>query len=437
MKKIKLVIIGAGSSYMPELLEGIISNRIFAVYEIALVDIESGMKNASIILQLTKRMLKKANNPAKVYLTLNRREALLNADFVVTQVRVGGLDARIKDEKIPLRYNLIGQETTGAGGFANALRTVPVMVDIAHEMEEICPKAYLINFANPSGMVTQAVHMYSKINCVGLCNLPINIEREFCEYFNKKPEEIYVKMAGLNHLSFVTDVLIDGVSRMNELFECGYFTKGLAHQTMEVPSAYELINSLRLIPTSYLQYFWFEQEKLSQMKADLEQGLGTRGEQVKQVEKELFELYSDETVDEKPALLEKRGGALYSTAALNLISALLNPIPSMQIVNTLNKGAVPNLPYDAIIETNAHISNNGIHAIATDPLPPSVAPLVNLMKEYEIFACKAAMTGDRELAYLALVNHPLVHGHQNAVRLVDDIIRENIEFLPNFQRISE
>lgn len=434
MKNIKIVIIGAGSSYMPELLEGIINNKVFQTYEIALVDVEAGMKNANIILELTKRMLGKVQNNAHVYLTTNRKEALVNADFVVTQIRVGGLDARIKDEKIPLRYGLIGQETTGAGGFANALRTVPVIVDIAREMEEICPKAYLINFANPSGIVTQAVNMYSNIQCVGLCNLPINIEREFSKYFNKRPDEIYVKMAGLNHLSFVTDVLVNGVSRFDELFYDGYFTKGLGHQTIDVTGSAELINSLRLMPTSYLQYFWFEQEKLEHIKKDIELGNGTRGELVKLVEKELFEIYSDEKVDEKPKLLEKRGGALYSTAALNLISALLNPEPSMQIVNTVNRGAVPNLPYDAVVETNAHISIHGVNAISADPLPSTVAPLVNLIKEFEMLTIKAAMTGNRELAYLALLNHPLVHGHTNALNLLKDILEEHKEFLANFYR---
>ncbi len=432
MKNIKMTIIGAGSSYMPELLEGIINNKIFKVYEIALVDVEAGMQNATIILELTKRMLKKVNNDAKIYLTMDRREALQNADFVVTQIRVGGLDARIRDEKIPLRYGLIGQETTGAGGFGNALRTVPVIVEIAREMEEICPSAYLINFANPSGIVTQAVHQYSNIKCVGLCNLPINIERELSEYFGRRPEEVYVKMAGLNHLSFVTDILIDGVSRFGELFDEGYFTKKLAHQTIEVEGGAELIHKIRLMPTSYLQYFWFEQQKLEQIQKDIIQGIGTRGEQVKEVEQELFEIYADKTVDEKPKLLEKRGGALYSTAALNLISALLNPVPTVQIVNTLNKGAIPNLPYDAVVECNALISTNGVHAITTDSLPASVEPLVSQIKQFEMYTCEAAMAGDRELAYLALLNHPLVHGHHNAIRLVEDIIEENKAFLPNF-----
>lgn len=432
MKKIKMVIVGAGSSYMPELLEGIINNKVFEVYEIALIDIEAGMKKANIILALTKRMLKKVNNNAYVYLTTNRKEALVNADFVVTQVRVGGLSARIKDEKIPLKYGLLGQETTGAGGFANALRTVPVIVEIAKEMEEICPEAYLINFANPAGIVTQAVHMYSKIKCVGLCNLPINIEREFCKYFDKSPNEIYVKMAGLNHLSFVTDVIVNGISKFDELFTSDYFTDKLSTETIEIDSGEELINKIKLMPTSYLQYFWFEQEKIEEIKKDMIAGLGTRGEKVQKVEEELFRLYTDENVDEKPKQLEKRGGSLYSTAALNLIKALLSPVPSMQIVNTLNRGAIPNLPYNAVVETNSHINMNGINAISSESLPQSVAPLVNLIKQYEIFTCEAAMTGDRELAYKALLNHPLVHGHKNAINLLNDLLEAHKEFLPNF-----
>ena len=211
MKTIKIVVIGGGSSYTPELADGIIKSRnTFPVGELVLVDVESGRKKVEIVCSLIQRMFKKENLNIEVSYTLDREKALEGADFVVSQFRVGGLEARSRDEKIPLKYGIIGQETTGPGGFAKALRTIPVILDLCRSMEKICPEAWLINFTNPSGIVTQAVHKYTKVSCIGLCNVPINMEKEICSALGADKSRVHCSFAGLNHLSFIGKLYVDG-----------------------------------------------------------------------------------------------------------------------------------------------------------------------------------------------------------------------------------
>ncbi len=437
MEKIKIAIIGAGSSYTPELIEGIIKKNVLPVGEIALVDIEMGKKKLDILFSLTQRMLKKAQVDIKVTASLNRREVLPGCSYVITQIRVGGLDARALDERIPLKYDTIGQETTGPGGFAKALRTIPVILDIAHDMEELCPDAFLINFTNPSGMVTEAVHQHSRIKCIGLCNVPINMERGIAQHVGVAPEELYCEFAGLNHLSWIKKVFVKGRDMTEELLSQPVFQESIVKNISDVPGMGEISRKIGLIPSPYLGYYYFEKERLKEEVEDLNNEGGTRADQVKKIEKELFDVYANPSLSEKPAQLSERGGALYSEVAISLIESIHNNLGRVHVANVLNRGAVPGLPDDCIIETNCLVNSSGARAIASGGLPDKVMPLVQAVKAYERYAIKAAVSGSRDYAFLALLNHPLVHGADLAEALIEDILEAHQNDLPNFHKESQ
>jgi 6-phospho-beta-glucosidase len=297
---LKLVTIGGGSSYTPELIEGIIKRHDeFPVTEIWLVDIEEGKEKLEIVGNLAKRMIKHANLPIDVHLTLDRKKALENADFVVTQFRVGQLDARIKDEKIPLKYGVLGQETNGPGGLFKGLRTIPVILEICKEIEELCPDAWLINFTNPAGMVTEAILRYSNLKkVVGLCNVPIGMKMGIAQLLDVDPSRVRIDFAGLNHMVYGLDVYLDGVSVKKEVIDmlCDPENSSFVKNIQGLGWEPEFIRALDALPCPYHMYYYKSKEMLEQTieKAKKE---GTRGEVVKRIEKELFELYKDETLN--------------------------------------------------------------------------------------------------------------------------------------------
>ena len=256
----KLVIIGAGSSYTPEVIDGILREMCFDSAVIALYDLhtEEARKRLKVIHGLSCRMAEKQNAKVNIYMADTLEGALENASFVLSQFRVGQLFARIQDEKIPLKYGLIGQETTGAGGFFNAMRTIPAALELAHAMERICPDAWMVNFTNPSGIITEAVIRYSQIKCVGLCNVPYNMHMDAARLCHADPERIYCHMVGLNHLSYLTEILLDGKPVMKELIDRGAFDGQIVKNVPKVPGIAELIKRLQLIPSPYLQYYYYE-----------------------------------------------------------------------------------------------------------------------------------------------------------------------------------
>jgi len=433
MDGLKFVIIGGGSSYTPELIEGLIDRySVLKASEVVLVDIEEGKEKLHIIKELSERMVKRSGVNIKITATMNRREALAGAAFVITQLRVGGLDARSSDEKIPLKYHTVGQETTGPGGFAKALRTVPVILAIAREMENVCPDAWLINFTNPSGIVTEAVNTYSSIRCIGLCNVPINMERHLAELLNTPVEKVYCEFVGLNHLSWIKMVYVDGIDITEELFKQPIFQESILKNIPSVKGSRELINVLKLIPSPYLDYYYFEKAMVEEELESMSKGKGTRADKVKEVEKELFKIYANPELNEKPAQLSERGGSLYSEAALSLIDSLYNNRSHVHVVNIVNRGAISDLSEESVIETNCIVNRSGAHPIASGRLPEAVRSLVISVKEYEKFTVKAAVNGDREAAFKALLNHPLVHGADVAQALLEEILEANKKYLPNF-----
>ncbi|CAK0708099.1 6-phospho-beta-glucosidase [Escherichia coli] len=303
-KKLKIVTIGGGSSYTPEIIEGFIQRyHELPIGEIWLVDVEAGNEKLSIVGELAKRMVEAAGIDCQVHLTLDRREALKDADFVTTQLRVGQLDARIKDERIPLSHGLIGQETNGAGGLAKALRTIPVILDICRDMEELCPEAWLINFTNPSGMVTEAVLKHSRIKCVGLCNLSQSMQRMVAEILGVDKSRFLLHLTGLNHFLYGTHVYMDGKDVMPEvLHKLRYDSAHKPKNIPDIPWLQEQIQHLGVIPCPYHQYYYTTSDVLEKQLQEYAEH-GTRGEVVKAVEHELFELYKNPQLHDKPKQL--------------------------------------------------------------------------------------------------------------------------------------
>lgn len=434
-KGIKIATIGGGSSYTPELVEGFIKRYDeFPVSELWLVDIEAGREKLEIVGNLAKRMIKKAGLPIGVHLTLDRKEALKDADFVTTQFRVGLLDARAKDESIPLKYNVLGQETNGPGGLFKGLRTIPVILDICKDMEALCPDAWLINFTNPAGMVTEAVLRHSNIKkVIGLCNVPIGMEMGIANLLDVEHSRIRIDFAGLNHMVYGLDVYLDGGSVKDEVIEKlsdpenSSFVKNIDGMGWEP----EFMEALGLITCPYHMYYYKSGEMLEKAKISAKEE-GTRAEVVQQLEKELFELYKDENLDIKPPQLEERGGAYYSDAAVRLITSIYNDKRDIQPVNTMNRGAIASLPHGSAIETSCVITKDGPIPLAFGDLPVAVRGLVQQIKSFERIAAEAAVEGDYKKAVLALTINPLTPSDKVAKEIAEEMMEAHKEHLPQF-----
>jgi 6-phospho-beta-glucosidase len=433
---IKIATIGGGSSYTPELVEGFIKRYDeLPVRELWLVDIPEGEEKLNIVGELAKRMVKKAGVPMEIHLTLDRRKALDGADFVTTQFRVGFLEARMKDEKIPLKYGVIGQETNGPGGLFKGLRTIPVILDIIKDMEELCPDAWLINFTNPAGMVTEAVLRYSKHEkVVGLCNVPIGMRMGVARMLGVEASRVHIDFAGLNHMVFGLNVYLDG-NNITETFIDQLTSGEKSGMTMQniVDLGWErdFLKGLKILPCPYHRYY-FQTSKMLAEEMEAAKTVGTRAEVVKKLEDELFELYKDPNLDIKPPQLEKRGGAYYSDAACSLISSIYNDKRDIQPVNTRNNGAIGSIPNDSAVEVNCVITKEGPKPIAVGDLPVAVRGLVQQIKSFERVTAEAAVTGDYHTALVAMTINPLVPSDTIAKQILDEMLEAHKDYLPQF-----
>lgn len=436
---LKIAVIGGGSSYTPELIDGLIRYYPqFPVTDLYLTDIELGWEKLKIVGELAQRMIARSGKPIRLHLTLDRREAIRGADFVTTQIRVGMLEARSRDEKIPLKYRLIGQETTGAGGFAKALRTIPVILDICRDIEELAPNAFMINFTNPAGIVTEAVSKHAKVRSIGLCNLPISTKMQIAELYGVPESELFIEMVGINHLNWTTRVAIGGQDRTEDFLHRLAEVGGI--QLANIPDLEwdaEFVESLGALPCSYHRYYYMKDEMYREL-ADKYRNTGkTRADDVKEVEAELFELYKKPEIVSKPPQLEKRGGAYYSEAAVQLMKSIYNDSGDIQVVNVRNQGIIRCLPDDVSIEVNCVIKSDGPHPIALSKLPPAqIRGLLQVVKSYEELTIQAAVFGDYGAALQALTLHPLVGDEHVAKLLLDDILQQNAAFLPQFASIA-
>lgn len=436
MKELKVTVIGGGSSYTPELINGFLKRKDeLPVKEIVLVDIAEGSEKVKIVSKLAERMIKKEGLSTKIRVSFDRKEALTDADFVVTQFRVGGLNARAMDERFPLKYNVIGQETCGPGGFAKALRTIPVILDICKDIEEVCPNAWLINFTNPSGMVTEAINKYSNVKCLGLCNVPIHMKMTFTDVLGVKPEDLFVEYIGLNHLVWAKSIWLNGNDITRDLIE--QMTDFESLSMKNIPAIgwdKDYLRAVGMFPSPYHRYYLMTADMVKEeQEAASQDGKGTRAEIVKEVEHKLFEIYKDENLNIKPKELENRGGAYYSDAAVSLISAIYNNKKEVHTVNILNNGVLKELPDNCVIETNAIIDNTGATPLTLkSPLAEEAIGLIHLVKSYEIAAVDAAVTGNKEKALVALVNNPLIPSIDISKKLLEELLEINRPYLPQF-----
>lgn len=438
MKKgLKIVTIGGGSSYTPELVEGFIKRyEELPLTELWLVDVEAGEEKQSIVGEMAKRMFKAAGIDCEVHLTLDRKSALKDADFVTTQLRVGQLDARILDERIPLSHGMIGQETNGAGGIFKALRTVPVILDIVEDMKVLCPNAWLVNFANPAGMVTEAVLRYGKWDkVVGLCNIPVNAEVEEAEILGRKQEELFFQFAGINHLHWHTVVDNQGNDLTDELIAKMYGKdaagKSIVANIKDNNLIFEQVENLHMVPCPYHMYYYMTDEMLKDELEDFKNN-GTRAEKVKAIEKELFELYKDPELDHKPQQLAERGGARYSDAACNIINSIYNDKRLIMTVSTKNNGTVTDLPADSAVEVTCMITGNGPVPFQFGGFAPAERGLLQLMKAMEELTIEAAVTGDYGTLLQAFTTNPLITSGNEGKQVMDELLEAHKQYLPQF-----
>ena len=428
---VKLAVVGGGSTYTPELIEGIArrSDRL-PVDELVLLDTDP--ERLEVVGGLAGRMLNRLGWGGRLVLSTDTDAAVDGAGFVLIQLRVGGQAARLVDETLPPKFGTIGQETTGAGGFAKALRTVPVVLDIAERVgRRAAPGAWIVDFTNPVGIVTQAL-LDGGHRAIGLCNVAIGFQREFAKRYGVEPERVELEHVGLNHLSWERRVLVDGVDRLPEILAGG----GADEIAGWVGSPAELVRLTRSIPSYYLKYYYAFDEVLRRQR----DGAESRAGQVMDIEFELLSMYRNPALDRKPELLEKRGGAFYSEAAAQLIASLHDGRGDVQIVDVRNgplpgmagPRAIPDLPDSAVVEVPARISREGAQVLPQAPLEPGMRGLVQQMKAYEELAIQAATSGSRDVALAALMANPLVAHYSIAAPLLDALLEANRERLPRF-----
>jgi 6-phospho-beta-glucosidase len=419
---VKVAVVGGGSTYTPELIEGLAGRATrLPIDELALLDIDAG--RLEILGGLADRMLRRLEWPGRLVTTQDADAAIDGANFVLIQLRVGGQAARLIDETLPPRFDTIGQETTGAGGFAKALRTVPVVLGLAElTARRAAPGAWIVDFTNPVGIVTQALLDHGH-RAIGLCNVAIGLQRQMARWLDVAPERVQLEHVGLNHLSWERRVCVDQVDRLPELLARD--ADGLAR---EVGMPTEIVRALGAIPSYYLRYYYLFDDVLKDQQADGR----VRAEEVIDIERRLLDMYRDPQLAEKPALLADRGGAFYSEAAAQLIASLYDGAGDVQVVDTRNDGALPDLPADAVVETPARIDRDGAHPLHLEPLAPEMRGLVQQAKAYEELAVAAALSGDRRTALRALLANPLVGRWDVASPLLDALLDANRAHLPRF-----
>ena len=441
-RPIKIVTIGGGSSYTPELMEGFINRyHELPIREFWLVDVEAGREKLEIVGAMAQRMWDASGHDVKVHLTLDRREALKDADFVTTQFRVGLLDARIKDERIPFSHGMLGQETNGAGGMFKAFRTIPVILDIVEDMKELCPNAWLINFTNPSGMVTEAVIKHGGWKkCIGLCNVPVGAMMGEPKLIDKKEDELIFQFAGLNHFHWHKVSDKQGNDVTDEIIKNMYDRKeddGTPANIHNIKFLREQLEQMNIIPCGYHRYYYLQDEMLQHGLEEFN-GEGTRGEQVKKTEAELFELYKDPNLNYKPEQLTKRGGTHYSDAACECINAIYNDKKIPMVVSTQNNGAIPDLAPDSIVEVTSYITAAGAMPVAWGKLNSAEKGWIQVMKAMEECVIEAAINGDYGLALQAFLLNPQVKGGAIAKTVLDEMLVAHAKYLPQFaEKIAE
>jgi 6-phospho-beta-glucosidase len=431
----KIAVIGGGSTYTPELVNGFLARvQQFPVSELWLMDIDP--ERLAIVGGFAQRMVASKGAPFKVILTQNQAQAIEGASYVLTQLRVGQMPARRADEYLGLRHNLIGQETTGIGGMSKALRTIPVILSIADDIQKLAPGALLVNFTNPSGLVTQALSQYAPdVASVGVCNGPLTTKIGLVEKLEKQlgqsiaHERAELKTLGLNHLSWYRGLTLDGEDIWPQVFR-----SEIEDLKADPDSEWDwrTVEVLGMIPNHYLTYFYHTDRWVAAQK----KWPPSRAEVVMEVEKELLKSYADPFLIEPPVDLMKRGGAYYSTVAVQLLNAHFNNLGETHIVNVRQAGSVAGWPSDWVLEMACQVDRQGIHPLPVEPLPPACLGLLAQVKAYELLTVEAGVHGDRTAAYQALLANPLGPKADKIQAVLDDMLMTHRENLPQFWRKS-
>lgn len=427
----KVTVIGGGSTYTPELVNGFLGRlHQFPVSELWLMDIDP--ERLATVGGFAQRMVAAHGSPFPIRLTQDQREAVAGASYVCTQLRVGQMAARRADEYLGHRHGLIGQETTGVGGMAKALRTIPVLLSIAADMSEVAPGAMLVNFTNPAGLVTEALFRYApNVPSAGLCNVPINTQMRFTTMLSEElgqpitPDRTALKTLGLNHLTWHTGFTLDGEEMWPHIMK-SYLAQLRAQDKPEWDASQ--LEQLNVVPNYYLQYFYYTGHKL----AEQEKWPPSRAEAVQAIEADTLAYYANPANHEPPADLMKRGGAYYSTAAAQLLNAHYNNLGETHVVNVRHDGAVPNLPADWVLELPCRVNADGIEPLPAEPLPADCHDLLVRVKEYELLTVEAAVHGNRQAALAALKANPLGPAADQAQAVLDDLLETHRAYLPNF-----
>jgi 6-phospho-beta-glucosidase len=415
----KLAVVGGGSTYTPELIDGFARLRdTLPIEELVLVD--PAADRLELVGGLARRIFAKLGHPGRITTTSDLDAGVAGADAVLLQLRVGGQAARNQDETWPLECGCVGQETTGAGGLAKAMRTVPVVLDIAERVRRANPDAWIIDFTNPVGIVTRAL-LQAGHKAVGLCNVAIGFQRKFAKFLDVAPGDVYLEHVGLNHLTWERGVRLGGPEGEDVL------PKLLAEHGEAIASDLHLpravLDRLGVVPSYYLRYYYAHDEVVRELRTK-----PSRASEVAAMEKQLLAMYGDPALEEKPELLSKRGGAFYSEAAVDLAASLLRGGGSpVQVVNTYNNGTLPFLPDDAVIEVQARVGLDGAVPLAVPALDPLYAGLIANVTAYEDLALEAAVHGGRDRVYKALLSHPLIGQYEYAEKLTDELIAHNRE----------
>ncbi|MDX2523662.1 6-phospho-beta-glucosidase [Streptomyces europaeiscabiei] len=417
----KLTVVGGGSTYTPELVDGFARLRdTLPIEELVLVD--PAADRLELVGGLARRIFARQGHPGRIVNTGDLDRGVEGADAVLLQLRIGGQAARLQDETWPLECGCVGQETTGAGGLAKALRTVPVVLDIAERVRRTNPDAWIIDFTNPVGIVTRAL-LRAGHKAVGLCNVAIGLQRKFATHLGVTPAEVHLDHVGLNHLTWETGVRLGGPSGEDVL------PKLLADHGDTIAADLRLprpvLERLGVVPSYYLRYYYAHDEVVRELATK-----PSRAAEVAAMERQLLEMYADPALDEKPALLARRGGAFYSEAAVDLAASLLGDGGSpYQVVNTLNRGTLPFLPADAVIEVQAAVGRQGAAPLPVPAVDPLYAGLMANVTAYEDLALDAALRGGRDRVFRALLSHPLVGQYEYAEALTDRLVAHNREHL--------
>ncbi len=416
----KLCIVGGGSTYTPELFEGLIARgREIGLASVVLHDIDPSRLEP--VAGFCDRMAAAAGAPFTVTSTTSLDDAVAGASFVVTQIRVGGQTARLRDEQIPLRFGLIGQETTGAGGFAKALRTIPQILHVAGRVRELAPDAWVINFTNPSGIITETLLRHGGVRAVGLCNIPMEMKIETANALGLDPARIELDYSGLNHFGWVRGVRLDG-NDITEMVMAGFRGGMVPANIPELDYGARFYQALGMVPSPYLQYFYSTGAMIERLRSEKSRALV-----VMDLEERLFAIYRDPAEHTKPDLLSQRGGAWYSRVAIDVIAALLSDAPTRHVVNLQNVDAggariIDELPPDAVIEAPALIDRDGVHGLPALPLPEEIVGQIRHLKSYERLTIDAATTRSGRKALMALVNNPLVADVSLAAKILDMLV---------------